>query len=206
MIRRWSWHDRQFCPDDARWRLGRFCGRIVEPRYEDCDECRALREQTPVLEEAADELLEIGLDGDDRSDEAEEMFRRIREACEILSGYEYYTFYDTMVRLDKLKDLCRPSAPDYARRATYVAQETALLVRELKLHIEAYRVRSSPARLGAWALGWIRPEVVDVENGVVLRPTRRCMLGLVHTRLWIRLDQRRRKRERGRRRSFPHNP
>lgn len=145
MIGRWSWHDRQFCPDDARWRLGRFCGRVVEPRYEDCDECRALREQTPVLEEAADELLGIGLDGDDRSDEAEEMFRGIRDACEIPSCFEYCTFYDTMIRLDKPKDLCRPSAPDHAGRAKYVAQETALLVRELKPHIEAYRARSPPA-------------------------------------------------------------
>lgn len=74
----------------------------MEPRYEDCDECKALREQTPVLEEAADELLEIGLDRDDRSSGAEEMFRRIREACEILSCFEYYTFYDTMIRQDKL--------------------------------------------------------------------------------------------------------
>lgn len=150
MIGRWSWHDRQFCPDDARW--------------------------------------------------------RIREACEILSCFEYCTFYDTMIRLDKPKDLCRPSAPDHAGRAKYVAQETALLVRELKPHIEAYRVRSPSARLGAWILGWIRPEVVDVENGVVLRPTRRCMASDALTRLWIRRDQRRRRRGREHGRSIPHNP
>lgn len=181
-------------PHCIRLRLRRLCDRIIKPRYEDCAEYRLLRDSIPTLTDSARALHSesFGIDVDETV--TGQLIATIDRICASLQDAEYPTYYDTLVRLEKLRILCGASCDDPGVREQCIVQETRQLIRELGTHAEAYRIHGPASRFVRWVGWWVRPPVIEVENGVPYRPT----FGLRVSEAGFRLDMWR-QRMRGRR-------
>lgn len=172
-------------PHCIRLRLRRLCDRIIEPRYEDCSEYRLLRDSIPVLMDSARALHSESFGIDVDTNVTRPLIDTIDRTCASLQDAEYPTYYDTMVRLEKLRILCGARCDEPGVREQCIVQETRQLIRELRNHIEEYRIRGPASRLLRWARWWIYPPVVEMENGVPYRPTFRSRLSNTGFELYL---------------------
>ncbi len=95
----------------------------------------------------------------------------IRDACGAFQDANPPMFTDTLIRMEKLRDLCLadPELGDEVK-AQYVAQEVTFVLKELDELMDDHTVRGPVIRflLRAWRL--IRPQVIEIEDGVRYRP------------------------------------
>ncbi len=95
----------------------------------------------------------------------------IRDACGAFQDANPPMFTDTLIRMEKLRDLCLadPELGDEVK-AQYVAQEVTFVLKELDELMDDYAVRGPVIRflLRAWRL--IRPQVIEIEDGIRYRP------------------------------------
>ncbi len=134
--------------------------------YDGSPKCVATQAAADILREMVDDLRWAP-----PGQVPQEAFSCIRDACGAFLDANPPMFTDTLIRMKKLRDLCLadPELGDEVK-AQYVAQEVTFVLKELDELMDDYAVRGPVIRflLRAWRL--IRPQVIDIEDGVSYRP------------------------------------
>ncbi|MBR4225947.1 MAG: hypothetical protein IKR86_04090 [Candidatus Methanomethylophilaceae archaeon] len=138
----------------------------MNEKYDGSPKCVATKAAADILRKAIGDLRR-----DPPGQVPQEAFSGIRDACGAFLDANPPMFTDTLVRMEKLRDLCRadPELGDEVK-AQYVAQEATFVLKELDELMDDYAVRGPVIRflLRAWRL--IRPQVIEIEDGVRYRP------------------------------------
>ncbi|MBR4227201.1 MAG: hypothetical protein IKR86_10665 [Candidatus Methanomethylophilaceae archaeon] len=138
----------------------------MNEKYDGSPKCVATQAAADILRKAIGDLRR-----EPPGQVPQEAFSGIRDACGAFLDANPPMFTDTLIRMEKLRDLCLadPELGDEVK-AQYVAQEVTFVLKELDELMDDYVIRRPGTRflLRAWRL--IRPQVIDIEDGVRYRP------------------------------------
>jgi len=141
---------------------------VFEKRYRDDPTYHTLVAGIAGLKGIYEPLLEVPYSKGDRLSETAPMYERIDGICEMILESDPPMYTDTLIRLRRVRLLCRDdSDPDI--RPTCIALDLAFLIEDLESSAEGFRIRG-PARRVWDALRYlVWPEPCDKDMGKTYR-------------------------------------
>lgn len=141
---------------------------MFEKRYRDDPVYHTLADGIAELKEIYEPLLEVPYSEGDRCSEAAPMYERIDGICERILGSDPPMYTDTLIRLRRVRLLCRnDSDPDI--RPTCIALDLVFLIEGLESSVECFRIRGPALRIWDALRCLVWPEPCDKDMGKTYR-------------------------------------